>query len=381
MTGRAASVRTAILMDVAEQRGGAETALLDLLRHGRCRGVDWSVVFLEDGPMVGQVRSLGVHTRQLSRGRLRQAYRYAATVGAIASIARRDRTDFVLSWMWRTHLYGAPAAGLAGRPAGWFEQEHGDNRGPARRAAALLPARGVITTTRATRAALERAYPRRRVRQVYPGVDLDRFHPAALPPAGQVRRALGLGADGPVVGIAGRLQRWKGMHVLVQAMPQILREHPGARCVLVGGRHDLEPAYEEELRALAGGLGVADRVVFAGFQPDVARWMQAMDVVVHASDREPFGLVVLEAMALGKPVVAGAAGGPTEIITDGVDGLLAPYGDAPTLARQILRYLRDTGYARRVGAAARQRSLAFSTQAYAAGFADALRDLTERRPA
>ena len=61
-----------------------------------------------------------------------------------------------------------------------------------------------------------------------------------------------------------------------------------------------------------------------------------MDVIVHASDHEPFGIVVIEAMALGKPVVAGDAAGPTEIITDGVNGLLTPYGDAAALAQRRL---------------------------------------------
>ena len=86
---------------------------------------------------------------------------------------------------------------------------------------------------------------------------------------------------------------------------------------------------------------------------------------MHTSDREPFGIVVVEAMALGKPVVAGAEGGPCEIITPGVDGLLAPYEDAEALARQVLRYLDDPAFARRVGEAARRRARDFSPEAFA----------------
>ncbi len=86
----------------------------------------------------------------------------------------------------------------------------------------------------------------------------------------------------------------------------------------------------------------------AGAQTNIPEWMQAMDVMVHASDREPFGIVVLEAMALGKPLVAGAEGGPREIITEGVNGLLTPYDDAPALAQAIARYLNDPEWAERL---------------------------------
>jgi glycosyltransferase involved in cell wall biosynthesis len=93
-----------------------------------------------------------------------------------------------------------------------------------------------------------------------------------------------------------------------------------------------------------------------------------MDVFVHASDQEPFGIVIIEAMALGKPVIAGNAGGPTEIITDGVNGLLTAYDDAEALTAAILRYLDDQEFAQSAGIAARQRALQFSTQRYAQNF-------------
>ncbi len=99
-----------------------------------------------------------------------------------------------------------------------------------------------------------------------------------------------------------------------------------------------------------------------------------MDVFVHASDREPFGIVVIEAMALGKPVIAGAGGGPAEIITDGENGVLVPYGDEESLARAILRYLDDHAFAARVGAAARIRAAVFDDRTYAAHVIAALRE-------
>ena len=121
------------------------------------------------------------------------------------------------------------------------------------------------------------------------------------------------------------------MHVLVEAMPAILEAHPDAHCVLVGGDHAQEPDYPAFLRERIDGLSLTEKVTLTGLQSNVPKWMQAMDVIVHASDQEPFGIVVIEAMALGKPVVAGNAAGPTEVITEGVNGLLTPYGDAAAL--------------------------------------------------
>jgi glycosyltransferase involved in cell wall biosynthesis len=135
--------------------------------------------------------------------------------------------------------------------------------------------------------------------------------------------------------------------------------------VIVGGAHDLEPDYERYLRQAIADLGLRDHVTLAGLQRNVPQWMAAMDVVVHASDREPFGIVIIEAMALAKPVVATNAAGPTEIITPNVSGQLTAYGDAAALAAAILRYLDNPPFAATIAAAARRRALEFSTQSYA----------------
>ena len=84
---------------------------------------------------------------------------------------------------------------------------------------------------------------------------------------------------------------------------------------------------------------------------------------------------MIEAMALAKPVIAGAAGGPAEVITDGQDGLLAPFGDVPALAKAVTRFLDDPGFAERCGAAAHTRARDFSAQHYASRLVDAIRDL------
>jgi glycosyltransferase involved in cell wall biosynthesis len=368
------------IMPLAEQRGGGEMMFLDLMQQGRITGIEWLAIFLEDGPMVEQVKSLGIDTRVIASGRLRQVHCLISAVFQIAMLARRERADAIANWMWITHIYGGLAAIVSGLPAVWYQLEVPDGNSWLVRLATLLPARAIITLSKDGQRGQAKIWPHRPTPLVYPGVALDRFEPAALASPMETRSKLGLPLHGPLIGIVGRLQRWKGMHTLVDAMPQILQRYPDAHCVVVGGKHDLESDYENFLKAQIADLGLSDRVSMVGLQRNIPEWMQAMDIVVHASDKEPFGIVIIEAMALGKPVIAGNAGGPTEIITDAVNGLLTPYDDAEALAIAILRYLEDPELARTIGVAARQRALDFSTQRYAQNFVNVVRAAVSRVP-
>ena len=368
-------LKIAIIMPLAEQKGGAEMALLHLMQEGRDLDVEWLALFLQEGPMVAQVQHLGVEAHIIRAGRLREPHLYPTTIRQIVASLRRERVDVVVGWMGYAQLYGGVAATLAKIPALWFQHGIPLDKNWQDRLATCLPSRGIMACSQAGADAQAQLKPARPMRVVHPGAELERFDPDVLPTPIEARRRLGLPEDGPLIGIVGRLQRWKGMHVLVEAMPQVLARHPDAHCVIVGGDHAFEPDYPAFLKARIAALGLEDRVILAGLQRNVPEWMQAMDVIVHASDHEPFGIVIVEAMALGKPVIAGDAAGPTEIITDGVHGLLTPYGDAPALGCAVLRLLDQPDFARQLGLATRQRAQDFSTQAYAHNFVAAVRDL------
>jgi glycosyltransferase involved in cell wall biosynthesis len=363
-------------MPLADQRGGAELLLRHLMQEGDALGVRWQVVFLEDGPMVAQFQVLGVRTTVVRAGRFRQGHRFIAAVVRIAAIARRERADLIFGWMTSAHLYGSVAALLSGIPSLWYQHGVPSERNWMDRVATMLPAHGILTCSQSVARAQRQLRPSRPTRVVYPGVELKRFDPASLPTPLEARQRLGLPTRGPLIGLVGRLQRLKGVHVLVKAMPAVLRSYPDAHCVIVGGEHALEPDYPAYLKDQIAALGLGRRVMLAGLQRNVQDWMQAMDIVVHPSDREGFGMAVVEAMALGKPVVAGDSGGPSEIVTSGLHGFLAPYGDADALAASILRYLNDPELARHVGAAARERARQFSIPCHARSFLDAISGLT-----
>jgi len=172
------------------------------------------------------------------------------------------------------------------------------------------------------------------------------------------RAELGCGSEDFVVANVGRLVRWKGQEVFLRAVARLAQPHPNLRAWLVGAADDNEPsrAYAAELQALAGQLGIADRVVFAGRRPEPLRVMAAADVVVHsATSPEPFGLVLLEAMAVRRPLIATAAGGVLEVVDPEVNGLLVPPNDDQALAKSIERLMLNPALRARLGAAGRQK--------------------------
>jgi glycosyltransferase involved in cell wall biosynthesis len=367
-------------MPLGEQRGGGELMLLELLRNAQVSGMSWSLIVFEDGPLVTEATSLGIATTVVRAGRLRQVRRYLQTVGAIRRSAQD--ADLVFSWMTKAHLYGGPAAVLAHKPAVWFQLGVPSPRNWMDRLATSIPSKGVLTLSRAGDRAQAALRPSRPTRMIYPSVDLSRFSPRDPVASTQAKETLSLPTSARIVGLVARLQRWKGIHVAIDAFPGVMRTFPDALLVVVGGSHFSEPGYQSELLKRASGLGIADNVVLVGLQRDIPSWLSAMDVVVHASFDEPFGISIIEAMAMGRPVVASDSGGPLEIIEDGTNGLLFRTGDQDSLAHAVERVLSDPQEAARLGRNARLRAEEFSSDRFAAEIGRALGSLVagvERR--
>lgn len=164
------------------------------------------------------------------------------------------------------------------------------------------------------------------------------------------RKELGLTNRAVAVGMFGRVVEWKGQREFVEAAVRAMDEDPTIRAVIVGDESDGPPAYLRSVKRLAHNSRHSDKFLFAGYRDDVERLYHAMDIVVHASIRpEPCGMVVLEAMAAGKPVIASRAGGPRELIREGKDGLLAEPGDIDELARSICSLATDPDRRQQLG--------------------------------
>ena len=332
-----------ILMAMTEQRGGGERMLLHFLQHVPKDAVRLTVVFFGEGSLVAAVRTIrGVEVKVVETGRLRHLHRYVLAVATLRQMVQEADVDLIFSWTGKPHLYGGMVSLLTGIPGAWYQLgiPEGRHLSWIDQLTNLLPTAGVVTLSRQAQQAQRRLWPRREVALVYPCFDAETFDPDRLPSPSEARRRLALPMAGPIVGMVGRLQEWKGIHTLVRAMPQILEDCPDAHAVIVGGAHDMEPAYPARLRKLIADHELEKHVHLVGYQSNVSMWMCAMDVFVHASDAEPFGIVIIEALALGKPVIAGATGGPQEILKEGKTGHLVPFEAHEQLAERVVDLLQ-----------------------------------------
>ncbi len=165
----------------------------------------------------------------------------------------------------------------------------------------------------------------------------------------RIRSEVGMGPDEIAVGIFGRVIPWKGQLEFAKAMIEAIRAEPAIRAFIVGDESDGAREYLDNIRKYVDAAGMTGRLVFAGYRDNVEEFYAAMDIVVHASvSPEPFGMVVPEAMAARRAVIASDAGGPREVVENGVDGLLVPPGDTHALAEAVLKLARDSAYRHRM---------------------------------
>lgn len=190
-----------------------------------------------------------------------------------------------------------------------------------------------------------------RVSVVYDPIDSSEHDPSM--DIGYLVREFAKRPDEKFFGIFGRVVDWKGHRYFLEAAAEVFKRFPSSRAFIVGGAEDGPSKYVDELKQLSERLGIASKIIFSGFRRDVAAMMKLMDVVVHASVRpEPFGMVVIEAMSMSRPIIATIGGGPSEIIENGVNGLLVPCCDSEKLAVAICSLLGDAERADRIGARA-----------------------------
>jgi glycosyltransferase involved in cell wall biosynthesis len=190
-------------------------------------------------------------------------------------------------------------------------------------------------------------------------------------PADQVRLELGIEPKVPLIVCAARLEPEKNVASLITAMGQVRANFPAARCV-VAGRGSLHDVLATQIRQ----MGLEKEVRLLGFCPDALSIIAAADVFVLPSLAEPFGLVLLEAMAAGRPVVATRVAGPVEIVDDGVTGLLVPPSDPPALAAAIAHLISNREDADKMGRQGRARFQSlFTDTRMAAAMADVYREL------
>jgi sugar transferase (PEP-CTERM/EpsH1 system associated) len=331
--------------------GGLESVVLDLVRESPRLGQGVAVACTErTGALAAQVEALGVRVSCVHK---RPGVRLE-TIGRLVSVLREYRPDVVHTHQIGALFYAGPAARRAGVPV-VVHTEHGKHYGECRRTrwigwlAGRHAARFLcVSADIAAAAEAHRIVPRRKIHVVPNGIDTDRFRDGGNP--GLLRQSLGIPPGAPLIGTVGRLCEVKRQDLLIRAFHRVRARVADAHLLLVG-----DGPLMGELSALAAGLGLADQVHFAGYQPRPEPYLHAMDVFALSSRSEGMPLAVLEAWAAGLPVVATRVGGLPDLIDDGGTGLLVSFGDEDALAGSLCDLIADPDFTRRLGEAGRNR--------------------------
>ncbi|HTC71445.1 MAG TPA: glycosyltransferase family 4 protein [Solirubrobacteraceae bacterium] len=335
-----------------ERLGGAEAMLQTIIDGLGESGHEMELVFLEDGSWPAELRDAGLRVDLIEAGRVRQLHRWLATVLRLAALFRRRRPDVILNWAAKTQVYGSPAAALVGMSdrVVWWQHSIAQQTW-LERIANLLPARAIVCYSAAAARAQARMFPARPTLVIPAG---------AAPAAGDAPAAapLELPPGDTLIGIVGRLQPWKGQDRLLAAQAMLRDRGHHVHLVIVGGdAYGLSPEYAASLPGLVAGLGLTEHVTMTGEVADARPFIEQLDVLVNASDPEPFGIVLLEGMAAAVPVVAVDAGGPAEIVEHGKTGRLARSGAPEDLADALEPLVSSAALRHRLGQAGVDRFL------------------------
>lgn len=387
-----------LFLNPAGVMGGAERALVDLIASLREANPEWELELIAaaEGELLEQTRDIGVAGLLLPFPGLLAASgdagaggpaggqtavlnvlaRMGAASPGVALYVRRlsrviavSAPDLIHTNGFKMHVLGAWAAPRR-VPLVWHIHDFVGARPLMSRLLRIHSRRcsSVIANSFSVaddvRASLGKRVP---IHTVYNSVDLQRFAPVGS--TLDLDALAGMSkAEDPIVrvGLVATMARWKGHEIFLRAISMLPREIP-LRGYVIGG-----PIYQtigsqytvEELRELAVTLNIADRVGFTGFIRDSAAAMRALDVVVHASVApEPFGLVIAEALACGRPVIASAGGGAAELITPGKTALTHQPGDTVELARLIAQLAGDPVLRTELGMAGRRSAQFLFTRA------------------
>jgi glycosyltransferase involved in cell wall biosynthesis len=369
-----------LFLDHTAQMSGGEIALLRLIAALDRVSYSPIVVLGSDGPLVGKMRELGVsvsvipldptivETRKEALGlsmllKLKSLSRLLAYSRRLARLADDNKISLIHANSLKSDIYGSIAGRIAGIPTLWHVRDRIDGgylpdiaARVFRSLSTWLP-NAVVTNSQSTRSSLT-GYKSTDSGTgnwvVYDGIGPK----IAAGPTEELAKVPYGPPGAPVAALVGRIAPWKGQHIFIQAAERVVRQRPDAQFWIVGAPLFGEEAYESNLRRMTAELDLSKNVHFLGFRADAQQLMVNATIVVHASCHgEPFGQVVIEGMAAGKPVIATDGGAMPEIISDGVTGTLVPMNDPLAMANAIQHYLDSPERAAEIGLRGQQHVL------------------------
>lgn len=336
---------------------GQEKVLLQVLKH-LPRDIEAHVIVPGPGPFVNALVGLldrvsfvpmsALETTTAPMKLTSYILNGLSTINALYRYIKAHEIDLVYTNSSSAHLYGAVAGWLANVPVIWHVHDifkEGRTRKIFISAARRFATQILVVSHAVANVFLEGGLPFERVRVVHNGIDLSEWCPQRYD-AGALRREIGATDDEVLIGIVAQLTPWKGQNVFLEAADKVASQAPNARFIVVGDSlfdKDGGARFKNDLRNIVLGNGLESRTHFMGQRDDVPQILAGLDIFVHASVLpDPLPLVVLEAMAMKKGMVASAVGGVPEMVTSGRTGYLVPPGDPDATARAILDHIQNT---------------------------------------
>ncbi len=336
--------------------GGVERFLRDVLLRHDPRRVRPSVLAFSDGAWLRELTERGVNVHCVEDMRFRRPLR---AFRAVSDILKKEHIGLVhAAYPW-CHALSAPAATWNRCRQIWFH--HGPmSRSRWQGAMPLIPADLVLVNSDFLRRRLQHTlYIAKRTEVLHYGIDVESFRPDAGKRQ-QCREQWGLDPKATAVGLVGFIDPWKGQDIFLEAALRLRGVVPGLRMFVIGGPRAGQAentcrAFESELKAFVARHRLEDVVSFTGHVDVRQGALDGLDIFVHAStEPEPFGMVLLEAMAKRKAIIASAEGGPVEILTERADAMLVAPGNPELLAERIRTLVEDGGLRDTLGQRAQQ---------------------------
>ena len=307
---------------------------------------------------------------------------WVQSVSRLVSLLKREEVDVLHTHMYTASRFGRIAGLLAGTPV-MIATDHGHD--PWKRWQHIVWDRLLLRYT-AARIGVARDVadlivkrenpPPEKVIVVPNGVDPSRFEVSEAD-GKRVRAELGIAENEILVGAVGRLVEPKALHVMIEAVSKLAETTPNVRLALVG-----DGPLKDDLVRCASDLGVSERVLFAGVRMDVPAVLAALDVFAMSSNREGLPVVLLEAMAAGKPIVATKVGGIPEVVADHKEALLAAPNNPSELAAAMGELIADRGLREQLGRQARRKVVSqYSVAASVRRLEEVYQDLLGKREA
>jgi len=369
-------VRIAIL-DHSPELGGAESSILTLCKHLDKSRFHVTVILPSEGPFSKELVQSGISVKvvhlPLGLVRLKRGTLFKSFLSILAYLfyinlfllrlfvyLKKNHFHLVLTNTVKAHLYGSLAAFFCSFPLVW---RFHDILSPDDFSPILIKCivffgkvfpRKILAVSNTAKSYLTRSgLKNEKIEVIFNGIDHETL--GVKEDSNAFRKELNIGVKAKVIGCVGRIVPPKGQKFFLLSIPQILRAYSDVFFLIVGDVFHGEDAYKKDLLKIAKENGLDRILKFTGFRTDIGAVVESLDILVFPSVApEAFPLTLLEAMGLGKPVIASNIGGVSEIVDDGENGLLVEPGRPDQIAEKVLYLLRHPNECRRIAQNARE---------------------------